>query len=292
MARQSVCDRYEMFIATAVIAAHSVAKQGFRQIDVCWFIELFANWLEFVEEYPELRVQNTQVARYIDRLVKEGLARRLSRGKHPLFRLTRPGLIEVGKRVRNPDYFMRREYFFFVYCMARAYNQLVTRLVQHEGERFSPAMRAELDELLNTDLLIDDQIAAATRELKKLDRRLDNLRSTQDLVLKLMEAGKTPLDILGEVDRLHPFGLDQHRRYSEVFSVATEKQALWELTVGNFSRVRFMWMPARNMLAHYIEELKALKNQPFEVPGMKFFMSAAEKAGAQSLARGAEMDPE
>jgi len=81
MARQSVLDRFEVFIGTAVLAAHaSKFKKGFRQGDVCWVIELFADWLEFVEEHAELKIQNTQVARYLDTLVKEGFARRLSSG--------------------------------------------------------------------------------------------------------------------------------------------------------------------------------------------------------------------
>jgi len=261
MARQSVLDRFEVFIGTAVLAAHaSKFKKGFRQGDVCWFIELFADWLEFVEEHAELKIQNTQVARYLDTLVKEGFARRLSSGARPQYRLTRAGLLEVGARIRKRAC-LRREYFFFVHFFGCAYRRKVAQMIEREGERFSPAVKAVFDELFDMDLLLDEQIELVTRQLKKLDRRLQVVQGTRDLVQKLSAEGRQPLEILAEVDRCLPFGLDQQRRYSEVLSVATEKQALWELTVGNERRVRLIWLPARSNLAHYLDELRALKTE-------------------------------
>ena len=261
MARKSITDRYQIFVAAAVLAAHAVRpRTGFRQLDVCRFVELFSNWLESMEPQSDFSVQHTQIARYLENLVREGFARRMAEKAHPLYRLTRSGLVDIATRVKNPAHLMRREYFFFVLCMARSYRRKMLDVFQREGSDFPKALQLEMESLFDTDHLLDMQIAAVNRELKKLDERLEMVQKSQALAGSLLQSGSRADQVLEEIDRLHPFGLDQQQRYSEVFSVATEKQAIWELTTGNQNRVKYMWLPARNMLAHYVAELRALKS--------------------------------
>ena len=59
-------ERNQLFVATAVVAAHAnVSKGGFRQRDVKFWIELFSNWVESALPAEVLEVQNNQILRYI-----------------------------------------------------------------------------------------------------------------------------------------------------------------------------------------------------------------------------------
>ncbi|MCB0340460.1 MAG: hypothetical protein KDD53_12690, partial [Bdellovibrionales bacterium] len=95
----SALERYEVFICSALLAAHSSGEEnGFRQRDIKFYMGLFSNWLETSLPGDMLEVQQTQILRYLENLVSEGFARKLSRGQLPVYRLTRTGLVEITSR--------------------------------------------------------------------------------------------------------------------------------------------------------------------------------------------------
>jgi hypothetical protein len=262
MPRQSVLDRNELFIAAAVVTCHGMnITKGFRQVEVRWYLEQFVSWIELIETRASLDVQNTQVARYVASLIDEGFVRVLQHGKHPLYRLTRPGLFAIVSRLVTKPYYERREYFFFVYFFIRAYRRRLVEFVQIEGKGFSHAMQMELNTLLDADVLLEDQIAYVRREMQKFDKRLTEQKETFELAQELFKSGKRYEDVLKEIDKRYPFSLDPQRRYTELYKKATEKQSAWELTVGTAGRLGFLWLPARRMLQHYLSELELLKKE-------------------------------
>ena len=261
MKRQTLLERHEPLIAAAVLTAHGLnLKKGFRQVEVRWYLELFANWIELIEERAGFSVQNTQIARYLEALAAEGFARQVQEGSAPSYHLTRPGLFEVVSRLVSRPYFARREYFFFVYFFIRAYRQRMVKMVQLEGNMFSYSMQMELNALLDSDVLLDQQIAHVRRELTILDKRLEEQQKTLNLANQLLQMGRNYEDVVREIDKRFPFSLDPQRRYSELYKKGTEKQRSWELTQGTDNRLRYLWMPARRMLQHYLDELELLKS--------------------------------
>lgn len=273
MARQSVLERNEPFIAAALLTAHGLnLNKGFRQVEIRWNLELFANWIEVVHEHAGFSVQNTQTGRYLSRLIEEGFARQITKGKYPLYRLTRPGLFEVVSRFVRKPYFARREHFFFVYFFIRAYRKRLVKMVEFEGKHYSYAMQMELNALLDADVLLDDQLAYVRRELSKLDKRLTEQQQTLDLAQELFKQGQSYQDVIKEIDQRFPFSLDPQRRYAELYKKATERQSAWELTAGTASRLRDLWLPSHRMLKNYLAELEALKKEsvasPVSWPGL------------------------
>ncbi len=261
MARQSVLDRNEPFIAAAVLTAHGQnLKHGFRQVEVRWYLELFANWIELIEERAGFSIQNNQAARYLKNLIDEGFARQVAPGKYPLYRLTRPGLFEVVSRLVSKPYFERREHFFFVYFFIRTYRRRLIKMVQMEGKRFPYTMQMELNALLDADVLLEEQIAHVRGGITKLNKRLTEQQNTLEMAAQLFKTGRTYADVVREVDKRYPFSLDPQRRYSELYKKGTEKQRIWELTEGTACRLRDLWRPSLRMLEHYLSELEALKN--------------------------------
>ncbi|MDC0357580.1 hypothetical protein OAO01_02100 [Oligoflexia bacterium] len=260
MPRTSLFDRYDTFIAASVLAAHSTTlKKGFRQYDVRGFIEIFTNWIDFGEDYSSLPVQNTQIARYLETLVNEGLARKItSPTARPLYRVTRTGLIELVARVVSKPHYSKYQHFYFVYYFIGNYHPRITYIVKSEGQRFPYSLQLELEALLDSEALLNRQLTYAKNELKKIERRTKQLKRTSQVVTQLAKRGVEFSEILEHSDQLQPFGLTTHRRVSELL-FGTEKQALWEMTIGDTQRIKQMWNPARRMLLLHIDELEKLK---------------------------------
>ena len=262
MARNSLFDRYEAFVASAVIGAHAnTLNQGFRQYDVRFLLEIFTNWVECSEASASLPIQNTQVSRYLETMVKDGFARKLAKEGRPLYRLTRVGLLELISRIVEQDHFHAKEHFFFALCIVRSYRSRLTALVKNEGKRFPYSLQVELESLLDPVNFIDRQLDRAKRELRKLNKRIEAVLAGGDLAQDLAGKGRGIAEIASEVERFYPFGVNTERRYSEVFSQGTERQLLWEMTEGNKVRSQFLWEPSVRQLGLFFDQLSSLKAQ-------------------------------
>ncbi|MCB0343808.1 MAG: hypothetical protein KDD66_01755 [Bdellovibrionales bacterium] len=262
MARHSLLDRYETFVSCAVLGAHVNGRaRGFRQNDVRFMIEVFTNWVESAEENPSLPVQNTQISRYLDNLIDEGFARAVSEKSFPRYRLTRTGVIEMMSRIVHRPYFNQREHFYFVFYFIDTYKPQLIRLVKREGSRFPFSLQVELDSLLDVNMLLDRQLEYAQRAIHKLNRRIEEAQKTARTVRRLVTAGTEYSELLEELEREAPMDLTTSRRYTELYARVTERQGIWEMTIGNDRRVSLVWMPARRQLEQHILELEHLKNE-------------------------------
>ena len=262
MSGTSVIDRHEPFIAVAVLTAHQVnLKRGFRQAETRRYLDRWMYWQNLIEDRGPIKIQNTQISRYLSSLVNEGYATKKAEGKQALYRLTRPGIVEMLTRLVGHPYYERREHFFFVYMMVKAYRQQLVKLVQNEGKYFPQALQAHLNVLLDPEILLEDQINHIKRELSKLDKRLTEQRETLELAEKYFKLGKSHTEVLAELDKRFPVGLNPLRRYSVLDDEGTERQRAWELTRGTASRLGYLWLPARKTLQHYLDELIALRKE-------------------------------
>jgi len=258
--RKTFLDRYSIFLAAAVMGAHGITKNNeFRQYDVRNMIEIFTHWATTTEEPSTFTIQNTQVARYLEGLAKEGFARRADNRSFPYYRLTRVGLLELLTRVVGQPYLSPREHFYFVFFFVEAYRSRIIAFVRNVGPRFPYSLQLELETLLNPETLLDKQLEHAQRQLRKLERRIDEHTKIPKLARKLLSEGKGYEDIRNSVDKTFPFSFLDHRRFIDVFSRGTERQGLWEMQVGSAKRTQDIWKPTRELLLCHIKQLKKLK---------------------------------
>lgn len=256
MRQDALFRRYEPFVAAAILGAHAnTLDNGFRQTNVRLLLEMFTNWIAHAEENSALPFQNNQIARYIGELVDDGFARIISRGGHPLYRLTRAGLVELITRVASRERFNPREHFFFVLSFVNSYRQRIIELVQKEGTRFPYSLQLEVEKLLDVRNLLERQIAEATQELQKLEQRIEGALALRALTTTLQDYELDYQSILQEIDRRMPFSFNTQRRLTDVFRHATDKQGLWELQIGNTNRVEQLWKPSMTILKAYLAEL-------------------------------------
>ncbi len=251
----SLFHRHELFVAAATVGAHSNAHEGFRQRDVKFLIDLFMNWTESALQRGATRVQNNQVARYLEYLTSEGFARRLVRKGPPLYRLSRTGLLELLSRMVERPQLAAGAHFFFLFYFIRNYGPRITELVKEEGRQFPYALKLELDRLLDAKGLIERELDFARREKKKLDRRINDAEKTTELAKERAAKGVKFEDIVLEAQRAYPYELNSQRPLTELISSIPEGLREWELTQGNMHRVADLWGPERSLLECYIDQL-------------------------------------
>ena len=260
--KDSLLSRYEVLVAPAIIGAHANAPAtiGFRQRDVRWLIEFFANWIEPSFESEGLAIKNTQISRYLENLNKEGHARKYIRKGNPRYILTPLGLVELMHRVTEKNYYPQKEHFFFLFSFMVNYRPRVKEVVQAEKKRFPHALQLELEELFNAEALLDKQLYYTKRELKKLSKRMEDQSGAAVLTKEIMQENLDYANMAKRVEKQFPYTLYTKKPLQEMLSETTQRHGSWELTVGGPRRNRLMWSQIKEMLELHIKQLENLKS--------------------------------
>lgn len=255
----TIFKRYELFVAAATIAAHANAREdGFRQKDVRFLIELSSNWLGSTFEGEMLAVSNTQVQRYLEHLVVEGFARRVTRKGHPCYRLTRVGLIELTNRLIPRTVYVQPEHFFFLYYFLENYRPRVEKLIAREGKQFPYAMALEVEGLFDSKNLLEQQIQFVEIELKKLAVRIQDAIDGGKQAAEMLAQGVPVQKVAKEIEKHYPYKLNSQKPLSELISEVPDEIAAWELAIGSERRALQIWAPTKTMLECYLDCLRKL----------------------------------
>jgi hypothetical protein len=259
MRRGTLLRRYEQLIAAACVAAHANASEpGFRQRDVRFLSELFANWISHSVDAEATTLANTQVQRYIEQLVVDGYARVSMRGARPSYRLTRIGLIELLGRLVPGARYVQPEQFAFVYYFIKNYRQRLIAVVETEGKQFPQAVRLEIEALLDYTTLVRAQLRAAELELQKLEQRLQDSEQSGALAARLLKRGEPLSVVAAEIERLHPYELNSLKPLSELMAEIPPDLARWELETGAQRRAADLWVPVKAVLVAHVNSLRKM----------------------------------
>jgi len=262
MTVHAVFERYQVIAAAALVGAHANAGAGsFRQRDMKFLFELFLNWAEDGARVKSLIVRNTQIARWLDEVAREGYARRMERGPQPRYRLTRVGLIEMVGRIAREPYFESAGRFFFAHFFLSTYRERLTELVRAEGAQFPHPLQVELRELLDTTRLCERQIAALEREIERLDARIRDSLSGSALVVKMRREGREPEAIVRAIEDRYPYELNSQKPLSDIAREMTSERLCWELDVGAVRRAELLFMPERKGVMQFLAAVRELSRR-------------------------------
>ena len=259
MRNDALFNRYELFAATGVVAAHaSSSGGGFRQRDVRFLIELFSNWIEASLDGEVLNLSNTQVLRYLDALVEEGFARKSTKDKKPSYKLSRVGLIELLNRMHPGKELIRVEQFCFLFYFVESYRELIIKLIEDEGKQFPLALKMEVENLLDSKALIDRQIENLKREITKLEERISDSIEGSKLSTELFKDKLPLIDVAKQVENRYPYQLNSQKPLSELLKSIPENLAKWELQVGGIKRAEHLFEPNLKLLKAYLDVVESL----------------------------------
>lgn len=258
MRGNSLFKRYEVLIAGACLSAHVIAKgKGFRPSDMRFYLELFSNWLEFSFGGGVVSVENTQVGRYLNKLISEGYARRQSCKGKVSYVLTRTGLLEMVSHVILPEEIQSFEMFCFQVYFAGSYGRIAKNEIARQGKQFPLALRIEVDELLDIDRLFERRRLFLEKELRKLEARARESLDSARLAQESFAEGKNVGQVLDEVKYRHPYHLSSQKSLAELILELPEEIQAWELGDGSRGRANFIWQP---VVRAFKDELVNLSN--------------------------------
>lgn len=259
-AKKTHLGRHRALFDAAAIGAHArFSTQGFRQKDLRFLIELFSNWLESAMEGSSLAVENTQIARYLAGLVKEGFAKQLGGQAQPRYRLTRVGLVEHLMRLVQRRHWWPVEEFFFIYYFLESYRVRIESLIEKEGSLFPGTMKLEIRHLLDLKSFVVRQEELLDREIAKLDLRIGDCRKTSELAARLKRNGVTPDVILKEIQEKVPYQLNNQKPMADLFLETPDENWIWEMEVGSQKRATRIFVPMKELLLHIRGQVVALK---------------------------------
>ena len=243
--------RHQTLFVAAAIGAHArFGTRGFRQKDLRFLIELFSNWLEATLEGPTLAIENTQIARHLESLVHEGLAKKTSGGTQPLYHLTRTGLMEHLAHLAHRPHWWPIEEFFFVYYFLDSYRDRIESLIANAGTLYTGPMKLEIHQWLDVRSLVDRQTQLVDREIAKLDLRIADSRATSELVKRRTAEGKSSEVILKEIQDTIPYQLNNQKPMKDLFKETPDENWLWEMEVGSAQRMTRIFVPLKDLLLH------------------------------------------
>lgn len=252
-------------LAAAVLGSHIVFhNRGFRQKDVRFFMELFANWLDSKDSEVNLRIHNTQIMRYLEQLNKEGFVqKRTSGGTKHFYQLTRAGVMEMARQVveMDSDPLRAMPSFFFVYQFVINYKHWISESLLNNSQSWSRSLVLELEEIFDEKQILESAIRSVEFELKRLDLRISDSEKTSVLYQKMKNSGAKEKEIFKLIDDEYPYELHHQRRLSEVLNEMAPSLASWELGDANKTRIQFMWKPRQKWLQDLLRLLKEMRRQ-------------------------------
>ncbi|MCB0319668.1 MAG: hypothetical protein KDD60_02010 [Bdellovibrionales bacterium] len=255
----SLLGRNDHFISAATIAAHAASRgEGFRQRDVRFLVDLFSNWIESGIEGHFLPIQNTQIARLLDDIVSDGLAKCSRRKTHPTYTLTRIGLIELLGAITSAKRHLQPEHFFFTYYFIKNYKGIIHRLIRGEGNRFPPSLRNEVEDLLNDQVLLQNQIAEVKKELGNLEQRIQSSLQMNEISKRLFASKHSLSEVAEAMDKEFPYALNSLKSLAELMKDLPPDIGRWELSTGLLTRPAHIWEPSREILVAYLQSLQRL----------------------------------
>ena len=251
---------YRVYFVAATLGAHSnLGLEGFRQKDLRFLLGLFLNWVDATTKGVDETIHNTQVARYLDALVRDGHAKKSAKGRSPHYQLTRSGLLELVTQLTKVPVVAPLEQFFFVYYFVRTYGERLVELVAQKENRLPRSFQVELAALLDHTDMIERQIRFVELEIKKLDGRLQDTIGASKAAQELSRKGVGTDAIIKDVAQRFPYELNSQKAMSELMYEIPPQLRLWELTLGNQNRAGFLWAPLQFYLRGYLETLRKLR---------------------------------
>lgn len=248
--------QHEPFLSAALLAAHATGAEGFRQRDVRFFMELFANWMAPSPFESPMIVHNTQILRQLQALSALRWARRAGRAP-PRWRLSAEGLLGLLRRVSSGLDPRQPGDFLFVFHFLDAYGAKL-RVLLGPARAAGSQLEAELATLTSPRRLLEEQRARVQRESSRLRARIDDARSTSQLARSLLDRGTPLAEVIAEVEARFPYELNHQRPLRELLDAMPEPWRREELTDTAERRANTLWEAQQTLLLAYEKLLSSV----------------------------------
>lgn len=206
----------------------------FRQRDVRQFEHLLQYALRSDEP-----IHNTQIMRLLKNLVLRGWVQSDLRGRQPMYRLSRQGLI--GLTTSLTDQVETRQGFLIVSYFFASYGHLLMHDVPQ-------SLKVDLEAKISPAALQGKRLAVVEHQIKMWQARIDDLEALLDNAKRWQAEGMPWKQILKKMNEQFPFeDRPSHSLEKAVRGLNFDRQQ-WEVFNGNALRIRSLWQPHVQML--------------------------------------------
>ena len=251
-------DKHALFINSALLAAHANNKDGFRQKDVKFYIELLTNWMETSFKDFGLEVQNTQVQRILKTLNEEGVLKEGTENGRPVYWFTSVGLLEITTRLVSDDSLFDLHNFYFLFHMVMMYSSKMEEQLFSQRGSLPKSYQLEIKHLLNPKNLIERQTQRVNKEINKLRDRIDEAYKMSEVAEDMMKKEKPISEIILKIETMYPYQLNNQKKMSELFKSLSPDVQYIEITEAPKLRAKTLWEPLLREYVNYLENVSKL----------------------------------
>ena len=256
--RDSIFTTHGTLVLAALAAADLLAgSKGWRLREAQFYVDLFANWLEFGKQRLGLSIQIVQLQRYLEKAEKNDEVSIHRKGRIATYRYSDKGFASLVENLVGFERLLRAdELVFLTYLLNEYQAQLLARLLP-EGRFHSKAHRAEMMELIDPNRAVKRQIALVEGIRMDLITRVEESDEITAFVVGELQAGKTCEAVIEAMDQRFSYQLSGQRSFRELFAEVPKAMLEEELTKGFTRRNKMLFA---KLLDHYSDLAGTLKS--------------------------------
>ncbi len=252
---------FDLILDSAVLGAHiQKSAAGFRQRDVRFLVDLSWNWQSSLVGRARLeKVHNTQIQRFLRKLVADAWANTSLRSDPPRFRLTRAGFLGLVRGLREHALKQGFDEFLFVRYFLESYRERIVSLTEKEGAPMPLSFRQELNELLDARDLLRRRIQSTEKEIAYWGERIRETREAVAFTRKELAKGRSWEQAVQALERAYPYELNYQKPLAILFRETPEDMQRWEIFEGNPMRIDRLWLPLKENLEGQLKLLQGMR---------------------------------
>lgn len=253
MRKGSKLKSFEVYKYSALLACYATyGVEGFRPAQFKFFIELLSNWMSSFFKNDLLEVQNTQVIRELDSMVKQSVLRK----EVGVYLVNPAGLIEALNHISHPAGIDKLETFYFKIHFLTFYKDKFFHMVTENRSTLPSSTELALKHLLDPKNLLESQKKLLDEEIQNLEKRINENKKQISYTKSLLNEN-LPLDIITHrVSERFPYELDYQKSMKELFANFSPDLKAKELIEAPKSRIETLWNPTLNYLKDFRRRLE------------------------------------
>ena len=258
MRKGSTGNHYSKLFYSAIIATWlNREEKGFRQKDVHFYLDLIIDWLESAPFAKNISLQNTQLMRFLDQLVKrQWLIKK--QGLHPVYFFNNKYFMELLRETLTTSSEDPYEIFFLQFHLATVYRSSLSEMLFIRGVELSHGQKIDLDQLLDEQYLLRNQKERIEHEIKKLAQRQIEVQKMIELAKNELHSHGDPIKAAKKIEEKNPYQLQYQKSMSKAFLDVHPKLRASELTLHSEQRIKTLWAPMEEFLHAYLQVLNRL----------------------------------
>ncbi len=227
---------------------------GFRQKDVRFYIELINDWLASGSDFKNIKIQNTQVMRFLDNLHSRDW---LVKQNGPVYFFKNKHFILLMKEAFSIDHEGSLEIFLLQFHLASVYRDTINNLLFRRGVELSHGEKIDLDILLSPKIMAQKKSEFLRIQIKSIESRISEVKEMVHFS-KVQLKDKKPLEVVYELEKINPYKLQYYQSMGQTFKDLIPEIVERELTEHSSNRIATLWLPLKKKLESHLAIIEAL----------------------------------